>query len=74
MMLQMVKAGFGNAVLPFGLAVAMNLPASSFEILREARRTLRVHTRRAMAPLAGVLALVAQLEVAAAEWLATRSS
>jgi DNA-binding transcriptional LysR family regulator len=66
--LQMARAGFGNGILPLGLA-AETLPRAAFHPLAGVRRRVVLLTRKTVYQMAGFKELAAELRAAAAELL-----
>lgn len=62
--LQMARAGFGNGLLPLGLAVESKLPRSSYRALGGVARRVSLLTRKTVAQLPGFTALREQLTAA----------
>ncbi len=60
--LQMVKAGFGDGLVPLGLAVEMKLPQRSFRVLPHVARNIVLLTRKTIELLPSFQALKAELE------------
>jgi DNA-binding transcriptional LysR family regulator len=69
---QMARAGFGNGLVPRGLAQELGLPASSYSILSITRR-LALYTRKTIHNHAAYASFRDELARAAARW-ARRSS
>lgn len=67
---QMVKAGFGNGLVPLGLARESRLPVRSYRVLARVERRISLLTRKTIDQLPSCRALREQLAVAAAAHLA----
>jgi DNA-binding transcriptional LysR family regulator len=70
--LQMVKAGFGEGMVPLGLALEMGLPARSYRELAGVRRRVSLLTRKTVHHLASFGRLRDGIIVATAEYFAGR--
>lgn len=67
---QMVRAGFGNGLVPLGLALDLRLERESYRPLRGVTRRIALITRKTVHELPGFLALRAQLAAAVKTQLA----
>jgi DNA-binding transcriptional LysR family regulator len=67
---QMVKAGFGDGLLPLGLALDLSLDRSSYRVLPAIRRRVCLITRKTVNQLASFRLLREQLAAAATEHFA----
>ncbi len=68
--LQMVKAGFGDGVLPIGLALEANLPAKAYRTLPGVERHIVLLTRKTIDQLATFQSLREHVALAAQAYLA----
>src|SRR5262249_13331 len=68
--LPMARAGFGNGLLPLGLAVEAGLPRASYRELHGVSRRVALLTRKTVYQLAGFSALREALTLAAARHFA----
>jgi DNA-binding transcriptional LysR family regulator len=69
---QMARAGFGNGLLPLGLALDLKLERTCYRILPKVARRVSLLTRKTVHELPSFLALRVQLELATRshlEWL-----
>jgi DNA-binding transcriptional LysR family regulator len=74
---QMARAGFGNGLLPLGLALDLRLLRTSYRLLAGVARRVCLLTRKTVHELPGYTALRAQLELAARQhlkWLTASSA
>jgi DNA-binding transcriptional LysR family regulator len=71
---QMVKAGFGNGLVPLGLVRESRLPRKSYRVLAKVERRISLLTRKTIADLPSCRALREQLLIAARDHLARVSS
>ncbi len=69
---QMVKAGFGNGLVPLGLALEMALDRRSYRELPAVERRVALLTRKTISQLAGFALLRERLTQAAAAYFAQR--
>jgi DNA-binding transcriptional LysR family regulator len=67
---QMVKAGFGNGLVPLGVARESRLPRRSYRVLARVERRIALLTRKTIAELPSCRALREQLVIAAEGHLA----
>jgi DNA-binding transcriptional LysR family regulator len=65
--LQMVRAGFGNGLVPLGLAVELGVPRAAMRALGGVVRRVSLVTRKSLTQLEGFARFRAVLEEAAAE-------
>jgi len=68
--LQMVKAGFGDGLVPLGLALEAALPPSSYRVVRGVRRQISLVTRKTVHQLQGYRRLRERLVVEARRYFA----
>jgi DNA-binding transcriptional LysR family regulator len=71
---QMVKAGFGDGLVPLGLAIEMELDRGSYREVRGVRRQISLVTRKTVNQLAGFRLLRERLVKEAAQYFAARNS
>lgn len=69
---QMVKAGFGNGLVPLGLALEMALDSRCYRALPDVQRRVSLLTRKTINQLAGFALLREQLAHAATAYFAQR--
>jgi DNA-binding transcriptional LysR family regulator len=69
---QMVKAGFGNGLVPLGLALEMALESRCYRELPAVKRRVSLLTRKTINQLAGFVLLREQLAQAAKDYFAKR--
>jgi hypothetical protein len=68
----MVKAGFGNGLVPLGLALEMALESRCYRELPAVKRRVSLLTRKTINQLAGFVLLREQLAQAAKDYFAKR--
>lgn len=71
---QMVKAGFGDGLVPLGLAIEMKLDRGSYREVRGVRRQISLVTRKTVNQLAGFRLLRERLVQEASQYFAARRS
>lgn len=69
---QMVKAGFGNGLVPLGLALEMDLDRRCYRELSNVKRRVSLLTRKTIDQLSGFALLREQLALAATDYFARR--
>ncbi len=69
---QMARAGFGNGLLPLGLALDLKLDRASYKLLRGVTRRVALLTRKTVHELPGFVALRTQLALATTQHLSWR--
>ncbi|MNC86207.1 hypothetical protein D3C83_18470 [compost metagenome] len=70
----MVKAGFGDGLVPLGLAIEMKLDRGSYREVRGVRRQISLVTRKTVNQLAGFRLLRERLVQEASQYFAARRS
>jgi DNA-binding transcriptional LysR family regulator len=69
---QMVKAGFGDGLVPLGIAMEMKLPPKSYRALAGVERRVSLVTRKTVNQLAGFVSLRGQLAKETAQYFERR--
>lgn len=71
--LQMVRAGFGDGLVPLGLVLQSEIPPERFRIFSDLRRPISLLTRKTVHQLARFGALRDALARATAQWFSSRT-